>query len=422
MANKATRKQRISLFGHFGAGNFGNESTLLAMLCHLRMLRPDAEVTCICTEPEVVAVEYGIATVPMSGVLIKPWPLQSRLARLARKVLIGIPCELYRWLTAAMMLWRTDVLIIPGTGLLTDAFSLVSWGPYSTFKWSMIAKLCRCHVLFVSVGAGPLHGRIGRFLVKSALSLADFRSYRDWSTIHYLKGIGFRPHNDRVYPDLAFGLPAELLPAIQSTGSRRLVVGIGLMNYGGMYSIEKPTSADYAAYLETLASFVKWLLGRGYDVRLLVGDRADIPVMRQFNDLMIERLTSDEKGRVVGESVASATHLLSQLAVTDLVVGTRFHNVLLALLLNKPSIAISFHHKCSSLMSEMGMSQYCQDIKRLNSDTLIKLFCELETNARELKGIIGEKVAECRKALDEQYRTILNIPCLKKRASEFDKS
>src|ERR1700731_4051729 len=34
-------------------------------------------------------------------------------------------------------------------------------------------------------------GALGNWLVKSALSLGDFRSYRDNSTMQYLKGIGF---------------------------------------------------------------------------------------------------------------------------------------------------------------------------------------------------------------------------------------
>jgi polysaccharide pyruvyl transferase WcaK-like protein len=71
------------------------------------------------------------------------------------------------------------MLVVPGTGLLTDAYGLLSWGPYNMFKWSLAAKLRCCKLVFVSVGAGPIYSALGRWLVKSALSLADFRSYRD---------------------------------------------------------------------------------------------------------------------------------------------------------------------------------------------------------------------------------------------------
>jgi polysaccharide pyruvyl transferase WcaK-like protein len=403
---KSKRNQRkISFFGHFGAGNLGNESTLQAMLHHQHRLLPDADVTCICSFPETVASDYKIAAVPISGVVVKPWTLRNPLARFVRKLFIGIPSELYRWMKGLRMLSGTDALIIPGTGLLTDAFSLVGWGPYSTFKWSVIAKLCRCRLFFVSVGAGPLNSTAARFLVKSALSLADFRSYRDGSTLKCLKDIGFQHDDDRVYPDLAFSLPTSVLPYGHAC-KRRLVVGLGLMEQPGMYGSEKPTGTDYVTYLETLLGFVKWLLGRDYDVRLLIGDRVDIPVMREFKLLLSERSGTYEEERIIAEPLASAQDLLSQIASTDFVVGTRFHNVLLALLLNKPSIAISFHSKCSSLMSQMGLSEYCQDIQQLKADRLIEQFCQLEKNAGSLKHMIREKVADCRTALDEQYRLI----------------
>jgi polysaccharide pyruvyl transferase WcaK-like protein len=400
------RKPRIALFGHFGAGNFGNESTLQALLWHLRHLMPDAEVTCICSAPEIVAAEYKIATLPISGVVVKPWTLRNPAARLFRKVFVGVPSELYRWLRGVKTLRGADVLIIVGTGLLTDAFSLAGWGPYSTFKWSVIAKLCGCRLMFVSVGAGPLERRTGRLFVKSSLALANFRSYRDQATLQYLKGIGFHLYDDKVYPDLAFSLPAAPSPHCNATKGRRLVVGLGLMAYSGMYGVEKTTSADYTAYLETLVEFVRWLLAQDYNVRLLIGALTDMPVTQEFRSLLKQRLVPYEEGQVVDEPVASADDLLKQLAGTDLVVATRFHNVLLALLLNKPSIAISFHHKCSSLMSQMGLSQYCQDINRLTADKLIEQFCDLEKNADRLRPLIKDKAEGFRRDLDEQYNII----------------
>ena len=57
------------------------------------------------------------------------------------------------------------MLIVPGTGLLTDAYGLLNWGPYNLLKWSLIAKLCRCKLLFVSIGAGPVYGTLGKYFI-----------------------------------------------------------------------------------------------------------------------------------------------------------------------------------------------------------------------------------------------------------------
>ena len=186
------KRSKISLFGHFGQINFGNESTLQAILYHLRHHIPGAEMTCICTYPDVTARTYNIDAVPMTGILVKPrWLHGNPAMRFLRTIIIGIPSELYRWLAAIKTLKGSWMLIVPGTGLLTDVCGLWGWGPYTLFKWSLVAKLCRCKLLFVSVGAGPLHSALGKYFVKSALSLADFRSYRDKASLEYLKRIGF---------------------------------------------------------------------------------------------------------------------------------------------------------------------------------------------------------------------------------------
>ena len=98
--------------------------------------------------------------------------------------------------------------------------------------------------------------------------------------------------------------------------------------------------------------------------------------------MLRERLASDVDERVTDHPIGSVHELLSQLSATDLVVATRFHNILMSLLLSKPVIAITFHHKCSSLMSEMGLSEYCHDINQMNADTLIEQFQALVQKRR----------------------------------------
>src|SRR5262245_34769820 len=148
---KGKRCKRICFFGHFGSPNFGNEATLQTVLYHIRWLLPEAELACICTGPEALATTQKIETVPISRVFFKPRKLRTRLARFLRRMFIGLPSELWRWLDAFKALRGADVLIIAGTGLLTDAYGLTGWGPYNLFKWSLVARMCRCKVLFVSV-------------------------------------------------------------------------------------------------------------------------------------------------------------------------------------------------------------------------------------------------------------------------------
>lgn len=399
-------KMKISIFGHFGKGNFGNDSTLQATLYHLRRLVPDAEVTCICLSPETVAATYNVEAVPISNTVVEPWAPRNPLGKLMRKILVGVPYEVYRWIKGLILLRGSNALIFPGTGLLTDVYGLQNWGPYSVFKWTAIAKLCRCKVIFLSVGAGPLNSKRGRWLVRAALRLADFRSYRDDATKQYLSSIGVQTVTDSVSPDLAFSLPKGILPPSDLCGGRRPVIGLGLMLYRGEFSATAVDSSCYPAYLGALRIFVKWLLSRGYDVRLLGGDLCDMPAVRDFKDSLKRDLEVDGNDRIIEEPINSVENLLSQLMTTEAVVATRFHNTLFALLLNKPTISIAFHQKCVSLMSDMGLSEYSQKFEDLDADKLIAQFCDLERNAGSLTQMIRQKAEGFRRALDEQYRLI----------------
>jgi polysaccharide pyruvyl transferase WcaK-like protein/glycosyltransferase involved in cell wall biosynthesis len=402
------KRKRIFFFGHFGSPNFGNEITLQAMLYHVRCALPKAEVACICTGPEALAATQNIETVPISRTFVKPGKLRTRLARLLRRVFIGVPSELCRWLDDFRTLRGADVLIIPGTGLLTDVYGLLGWGPYNLFRWSLIARLRRCRVRFVSVGVGPIYSAMGRYLVRSALSLADFRSYRDNASLEYLKRIGFETNCDRVYPDLVFSLPGAMLPHDGDKSGKRSIVGLGLMWYAGKYSVAQPGDAVYQEYLDNLVVFARWLLAHNYDIRVLIGEVGDRSVSVEFKSLLKAPPGTYDEERVIDEPALSVEQLLPQIAATDIVVATRFHNVLLALLLNKPVISISFHHKCASLMSEMGLAEYCHDINHMNASRLIEQFQNMERNAEKLKPLIRQKVEQSRKALDEQYMLIFN--------------
>jgi polysaccharide pyruvyl transferase WcaK-like protein len=408
MSKRAGKPRRIAIFGHFDGTNLGNESTLQAVLYHLRRTQPDAEVTCICTGPRITAAAHHIRAIPIGRTYVKFWAPRNPLGKVARKICAAIG-EPIRWLEGIVALWGTDILIVPGTGLLTDAYGLMglSWGPYGLLRWSVIAKICGCRLAFVSVGAGPIYGAVGKFFVRSLLSLADFRSYRDESTVRYLQGIGISADRDRVFPDLAFSLPKNAISPRDSTLGAGAVIGLGVMEWADRYS-KHPSDAAQVTYLQAFAETARWLLARGYNIRLLIGDFVDARAKQAFLQLLAQHPTVYGRDRIIDEPIHSVEDLLSQIAATDAVVATRFHNILLALLCEKPVVSISFHHKCDSLMAAMGMSDYCLNSGDLEPERLIETFCRLEVNADALKPLIKERIKRFRDALDQQYQLILD--------------
>jgi polysaccharide pyruvyl transferase WcaK-like protein len=400
---------KISFFGHFGTENTGNESTLMTAHSSLSRLAPDSEFLCICSHPDLVTAREGMEAVPINTRVVRIWRHQDgiRWDRRLITAFVAVKEELREYVRAFRSLKGTDVLIISGTGLVTDAYGLAGWGPYNQFKWALMAKLRRCKVVFLSVGVGPVHRALGRILVRASLRLADYRSYRDDASLEYLRRMHFRAKRDRVYPDLVFGLPDALLPpARNGDGPRRRVVGLGLMAYVGRYNVPDPRFETHRRYLQSLAVFVEWLVAHDYDVRLLLGD-GDSDIVDELRSVLRERLGSYDETRVVDEPIESVRDVLAQIAATDVVVATRFHNVLLAMVLGKPVIAISFHHKCDALMDQMRLSEYRHDLNRMDPQALIEQFETLERNRVDVKRTLDEGVESARKALDEQYDLLL---------------
>jgi polysaccharide pyruvyl transferase WcaK-like protein len=402
--------RHVCFFGNFGTQNFGNECTLQAVIHNLRSHLPDARLTCICEDPEDTSKRHNIPAIRMSH---RPrHELHSRVSknralRLLRRIFIRIPAELIEWIRAFKTLQGTNMLIMPGTGMVGD-FGIRPFGlHYQLLKWSLMAKLAGCKVLFASVGANPIEHPLSRWLVKSALSLADYRSYRDLSSKRYLESLGVNTRDGFVYPDLVFSLPKAALPGPRTRPRQDREIGVGLMDYYGKGCSREQGERIYRDYRDKMAAFVAWLLEHSYTVRLLIGDlRYDKRVREDITTILKAHGSISDEAQLISEPISDVDQLLSQLAATDVVVATRFHNVLLALMLGKPVASISYDQKNDSLMAEMGLADYCQHIEHLDTHRLLAQFLDLEKNATALTPGIKRKAEEYRDALDEQYRLI----------------
>jgi len=431
---------RIAFYGNFGAGNLGNECTLQAVIQAVRLRLPDAQLLCICTEPQDVQSRHGVAAVratarasgwswkamaneaaatgataatrgaiASTGNAIRSGRLSRLFARAARLVFQRLPTEALHWLKSFRTTTGTDILIVPGTQIVSDYLcGPYSW-PYDIFKWSLVAKLRRAKLVFLSVGVGPINHPLSRWFIRRSLKWAAYRSYRDEASRQYAESIGISTSPDSVFPDLAFGLTGREWPRLGARDGHRRVIGLGLKDYSGPADGEGRNG--YRAYLDAMATFVAWLCRNDYTVRLLIGDvQFDTQVRQEFIEMLRSRGTELERSLVFAESPLTVEQLIGQLADTDAIVSPRFHNLVLALELDKPVIALSDHAKLDSLLSGLGLPQYCVPLDQLQTDDLINRFQQMMGEANRLQPYIRDKVGSYREALDAQYAMVLAAP------------
>ena len=101
--------------------------------------------------------------------------------------------------------------------------------------------------------------------------------------------------------------------------------------------------------------------------------------------------------------------LLEQLQQVDFVIASRFHNVLLGLMLGKPAISLSYEAKHEALMASFGLSAYCQTFDRVDVPQLTRQFQQLEQQAADMlpdhRSTGGKKSRE----LAEQYELLARL-------------
>jgi polysaccharide pyruvyl transferase WcaK-like protein len=410
------KSRKISLFGNFGTMNIGNECTLQAMIHTIRRHVPGADIHCICSIPEEVEARHGVAAFPMSRRYARMSPAGDsppaarRISRALRALVRKGPAELREWARARRVLRGRDMLIMTGTGMLTDSGEGTFGLPYEIFKWTRTAKACGLKVLFVGVGTEPVRRRLTRWFITSSLARADYVCFRDRPSQESMAEMGFRRKSE-VFPDLAFSLPEIAARPFRGGAGSQPVVGVGLYDYRGGGAGPEDGPDPYRTYLGKISDFVEWLVDRKYPVRILIGDITyDTAVREDLRKSLGERGIGYADRGIVDEPIASISDLFRQIGTADIVVASRFHNIILSLLLAKPVLSISYNRKNDALMAETGLPEYCLPIADFGVAELIGKFSEIEAHLRDIPVRIGKRTREYRKALEGQFLRLFGSP------------
>jgi polysaccharide pyruvyl transferase WcaK-like protein len=178
------------------------------------------------------------------------------------------------------------------------------------------------------------------------------------------------------------------------------------MAYRGTNADRARSEQIYDGYVEKMIEFSRWLLDEGYRIQLLTGDPSDETVVTAVIDDLRRTRPELADSRVVREPAETLGELMEQLTGVDLVVASRYHNVLSALKLSKPTISISYAAKNDILMEAMRHAEFRQSIQSLDVQRLTEQVRALEARASRLESDMHDKNAEYVEQLDQQYAVL----------------
>jgi polysaccharide pyruvyl transferase WcaK-like protein/O-antigen/teichoic acid export membrane protein len=381
--------QKVGLFGLLGSGNTGNDVSMESVLDYLRREHPEAIVDAMCGGPEVVEAKYGIPAIPVL------W-YAGRQRDATGVVAIGLKAlgKAIDAVRTAVWVSRHDVVIVPGAGALEATLPVKPFGfPYAMFLLCAAGRVFGTKVALVSVGASVINQPLTRRFLDAAARLAYYRSYRDALSKDAMRRRGLVSAQDHVYTDLAFASPVP-----SASAGDMHTVGVGVMAYYGGNDERRNAADIHASYMATMKAFTLWLVDSGHKVRLFSGDdKFDNAVALEILGHVRTCRPDLDSDPVTIASAASFVDVAREMAAVGMVVATRYHNVVCALKLGKPTIALGYSEKFRTLMASMGQSEFCESASRLDVDRLIRLFADLESRA----GLVGQVIAERNVAIAE---------------------
>ena len=415
---RSDRLKDVILFGIFGSGNQGNEASLDSAQAQVRRVSPTAHVVVACPQPETVTVSFGLPAMP----IVPARSMLDALPRWMRRALRP-PVEIGRWVVVASRVRRTAGVIVAGTGVLDDYGQKPTDLPYHLFGWSLMSWLVRRPFHLVSVGAGPMAHPMSARFARAAVALATTCTYRDEGSRLFMQSIGRNVSHDRVVPDLVFCLDISNVATAQIRPARAAQRGEQCIGIGVMHYVSWDGRGVYARragdYLPKLARYARGLIDEGYTIRILTGAPEDDAAVEQFLDLLeLSEANGRGHGPVSFCNPQTFHDLVAEIRQTDLVVATRYHNVVGALMAERPAISLGYAEKeipggrtdkNRDVLKLVGLDIYCQTVEGFDVEQLLTDTSEVLSQADELNSRIRAIIPELSSQSAEQFE-LLDLP------------
>jgi polysaccharide pyruvyl transferase WcaK-like protein len=431
MTSRSAQHREIRRIGLLSpcSGNLGNAAIMSAIIANIRERIPDVEILGITLSPDDTKSRHGIPTFPITGVArplytlclsahsgpqaqhparfqrLKDWAKQ--IPFLQRMVFAARRCEqeLAHIKASAKVVRTLDRLIIPGGGPM-DEFWGGPWGhPWSLFKWSLLCGYYGVPLQFVSVGRGALETRLGKFFVRVALAIAEYRSYRDQESKKVAQTL-VDARNDAVYPDLAFSYrnPDLLADSDEDPKLGQLDVGISPIDYCDPRVWPIKDASRYTAYVKTLAEVVKRLLAEGHRVFFFWTDGPDAATIEDIQTIVSAESSGANLIPVVtGPPRQTTDGILHGIRHADLIIASRLHGVILSHLNAIPVLALSYDPKVEGYMNDIGQGAYCLDVELMDANSVIGCFAVLQAQRRKESDHIRRALLRYRDELEPQF-------------------
>ena len=292
-----------------------------------------------------------------------------------------------------------DLVISTGGTYLVENYWLVP----VLFNYR-VALLLGKPLVFYTQSMGPFTRPRYRRALRSIFRAARLVLLRDERSRRHLEEVAGPLSHAHVLPDVAFGLarPERLTAAQEAAPSQGRPLRVAVSVREWPYFKERTPEAGMAEYEDAVAAAVTALVERhGAEVAFLSTCQG-VPEYRYDDGAVAERIAdrlSPEVRRCVqvDRQFHPPEELLERLGTFDLVVATRMHMAILALVAGVPVLPIAYEFKTKALFERLGLGEWVQDIERVTPSGLTSASERLLGRLDELRRSLFEGVERLRR-------------------------
>lgn len=380
---------RIVILNAYSWLNKGDAAIVLGTVHAVRSLAPEADITVVSLTPEIDRPHYAaenlrVAAGPFGLFYAAGIPAGTRVWRFVGGYLTLLVAllasrltrrSLPRWLPAgprevANAIAEADVAISCGGGFWQD-----SWGAGVLIHVAQVLAALTAGVPVVCLGqsVGPFRSARLRSLVGAVLRRTDAVVIRESESLATIQAMRIAPERLHLGADMAFALDRDR-PARRPMAPRsgRLRIGVTARNWAFPHSLD-PQAAQ-RRYEDALVEALEWLLAvRDAEIIFLPqvigpGNDDDRIVERR----LAARLKRPDRARVIEDDLAPSK-LIEMLGEMDMLLATRFHSAIFAMLARVPVVAIAYEHKTTGIMRRMDLGRWIVPIETVSGARLIEL-------------------------------------------------
>lgn len=196
--------------------------------------------------------------------------------------------------------------------------------------------------------------------------------------------------NVRVAPDIVFGLNTEKYEKIPR--ERKVVISvINLETRNGL----KEKLVEYENAILNIADHYE---EKGYEIVLMSFCKGE------GDEVAIERILEKTKGKKIRPYYyrGNIDEALTEIASSEIIVGTRFHSVILGLVFNKKILPIIYSNKTNNMLDDLGFNGKVLEIKNIEKLSKIEDYVSEDINIDKQRKQSEEHFRELDKFIQEK--------------------